>query len=215
MTPQDALEPLRDLLRRHGLHALLIDAAAGTCDVVPEDGADPVPWTWPAALEGLRRAPAAILAGRHGAFLAAWSAGALETTLIGTPPRLRAATPGLARLAQAPEGAAPVVGCTLRVPFGIPKDDADDAPEARHRALLVAAHRSALGVRATAAWRRRTQEALETFRHSGMRGWSASLQGRSAFLLVSPPVPVGGDHPLLQENPKAAAAGRVALEALR
>ena len=215
MTPADAVDPLRDLLRRHGLHALLLDAAASACDVLPADGADPVPWTWPEALDGLRRRPAAVLVGRHGAFLAEFAAGTLEITLQGRPPQMRPAAPGLKRLASAPEGAAPVVGCTPRIPFGIPADPEEDGATARHRALLVAAHRDALGKTALAAWRRRTQAAAETFRHSGTRGWTGVADGRAAFLLVSPPVPTGGDHPLLQENPKAAPRGRVLLEALR
>lgn len=215
MTPLDAVEPLRDLLRRHGLHALLLDAAASTCDVLPEDGADPVPWTWPNALDGLRRSPSALFVGRQGAFVATFADGSIKISLHGRPPTLRVQTPGLARLATAPEGAAPLVGRTPRVPFGIRAEDQETETTARHRGLLVSAHRQALGTRAVAAWRRRTQAAIDAFRHNRVRGWSAVADGRCAFLLVSPPVPTGGDHPLLQENPKAAARGRVALEALR
>ena len=89
--PKDAIDPLRDFLRRHGLHALLLDAAASACSVLPAEGADPVPWIWPEALDGLRRCPAALLVGRHGSFLAEFAAGTLE---MGTIALAQAASKG-------------------------------------------------------------------------------------------------------------------------
>jgi len=121
---------------------------------------------------------------------AALAAGTPEIILHGGPPQMRPiAIPGPKRLAAAPEGAAPIVGSTPRAPFGILADPEDDSATVRHRALLVEAHRDALGKAALAAWRRRTQATAETFRHSGTRGWSGVADGRAAFLLV-PPVPI-------------------------
>jgi hypothetical protein len=182
----------------------------------PPDDANPVPWTRPAEPDNLRRYPASFLVSRHSAFLAVLDAGTPEITLQGRPPQMHpTAIPRLKRLAEAPKGAAPIVGSTPRTPFGILADPENDSATVRHRALPVEAHRDALGKAALAAWRRRTQAAAKTFRHSGTRGWSGVAEGRAAFLPVSPPVPIRSAHPLLQEHPKAAARGRVLLEALR
>ena len=174
----------------------------------PPDDANPVPWTRPAEPDNLRRYPASFLVSRHSAFLAVLDAGTPEITLQGRPPQMHpTAIPRLKRLAEAPKGAAPIVGSTPRTPFGILADPENDSATVRHRALLVRGPpgRSRQGrARRLAAPDPSNRQNLLPQRHARLerrRGWPRCLSSRLSRL-----------H---QKYPKVAARVRILLEALR